>query len=30
MSEARLMSQIRKQSCSVEALWNNDGGCNAA
>lgn len=27
---ARLMSQIEKESCSAEALWANDGGCNAA
>ena len=27
---ARLISQIGKESCSAEALWTNDGGCNAA
>jgi hypothetical protein len=27
---ARLVSQLEKQGCSAEALWTNDGGCNAA
>ena len=27
---ARLVSQLEKQGCSAEALWANDGGCNAA
>ena len=27
---ARLLSQLDKQGCSAEALWVNDGGCNAA
>jgi hypothetical protein len=27
---ARLISQLEKQACSPEALWTNDGGCNAA
>jgi hypothetical protein len=29
---ARLLSQLEneKQGCSAEALWANDGGCNAA
>jgi chorismate mutase len=27
---ARLIAQLEKQSCSAEALWTNDGGCNAA
>jgi chorismate mutase len=27
---ARLIAQAGKQSCSAEALWANDGGCNAA
>jgi len=27
---ARLLSELEKQGCSAEALWVNDGGCNAA
>jgi hypothetical protein len=27
---ARLLSELEKQGCSAEALWANDGGCNAA
>jgi hypothetical protein len=27
---ARLIFQMKKQSCSAEALWTNDGGFNAA
>ena len=27
---AGLISQSEKQGCSAEALWANDGGCNAA
>jgi hypothetical protein len=27
---ARLLAETEKQSCSAEALWVNDGGCNAA
>ena len=27
---ARLIYQSDKQGCSAEALWANDGGCNAA
>ena len=27
---ARLMAQLERQSCSADALWTNDGGCNAA
>jgi hypothetical protein len=27
---ARLIVQMKKQSCSAEALWTNDGGFNAA
>ena len=27
---ARLIAQLEKQGCSAEALWTNDGGCNAA
>ena len=27
---ARLLNEIQKQGCSAEALWANDGGCNAA
>ena len=27
---ARIMSELEKKSCSAEALWANDGGCNAA
>jgi len=27
---ARLIAQLDRRSCSAEALWTNDGGCNAA
>jgi hypothetical protein len=27
---ARILSELEKQGCSAEALWANDGGCNAA
>jgi uncharacterized small protein (DUF1192 family) len=27
---ARLISQLKKQACSPEALWANDGGFDAA
>ena len=27
---ARLISQLNRTGCSAEALWANDGGCNAA
>jgi len=27
---ARILSQIKRESCSPEALWTNDGGFNAA
>ncbi len=27
---ARILSELEKKGCSAEALWANDGGCNAA
>ena len=27
---SRLIIKTQQQSCSAEALWTNDGGCNAA
>jgi hypothetical protein len=27
---SQLISKTRKQGCGAEALWANDGGCNAA
>jgi chorismate mutase len=27
---SKLILRIEQQSCSAEALWTNDGGCNAA
>jgi hypothetical protein len=27
---AKLLLDLEKECCSAEALWTNDGGCNAA
>jgi uncharacterized small protein (DUF1192 family) len=27
---ARILAELEKKGCSAEALWTNDGGCNAA
>jgi len=27
---ARVMAELERKVCSAEALWANDGGCNAA
>ena len=27
---AQILSELEKKGCSAEALWANDGGCNAA
>jgi len=27
---SRLVRELERQTCSAEALWVNDGGCNAA
>jgi uncharacterized small protein (DUF1192 family) len=26
----RILAELEKKGCSAEALWANDGGCNAA
>jgi len=27
---AQILSELEKKGCGAEALWANDGGCNAA